>query len=41
MYIDDEIFIENTACRITEKYQVAKIGISEICYVYLINLSKI
>ena len=32
MYIDDEISIENTACNITEKYQVAKIGI---------NLSKI
>ena len=40
-YIDDEISIENTACHITEKYQVAKIGIPEICYVYLINLSKI
>ena len=40
MYIDDEISIENTACHITEKYQVAKIGIPEICYVYVINLSK-
>ena len=41
MYIDDEISIENTACHITEKYQVANIGIPEICYVYVINLSKI
>ena len=41
MYIDDEISIENTACHITEKYQVAKIRIPEICYVYLIYLSKI
>ena len=41
MFIDDEISIENTACHITDKYQVAKIGIPEICYVYLINLRKI
>ena len=41
MYIDDEIFSENVVCHITEKkYQVAKIEIPEIRYVYLINLRK-
>ena len=41
MNIDDEIFSENVVCHITEKYQVAKIEIPEIRYVYLINLRKI
>ena len=41
MNIDDEIFSENVVCHITEKYQVSKIEIPEIRYVYLINLRKI
>ena len=41
MNIDDEIFSENVVCHRTEKYQVEKIEIPEIRYIYLINLRKI